>query len=145
MRVYAISDVHIDYAGTIRVLSPLNFQQDNWKWVLAIDKDRHKQDTFIVAGDVTHDLKKLRDFFREVKVRFASVFYVPGNHELWVRPPDGDKNSIQKFEQILAICAEEGIMTKPMKVFHFSLSPAKLLRLLGISHPGRLGRIRRCG
>jgi hypothetical protein len=39
-----------------------------------------------------------------------------GNHELWVRPSDTAKNSLQKFEQILNLCKELGICTSPKKV-----------------------------
>lgn len=70
----------------------------------------------MVAGDITHDLKKLRDFFVEMKARFAYIFYVPGNHEMWIRPSDTAKDSLQKFKQILALCDELGILTKPKKV-----------------------------
>lgn len=89
---------------------------DNWSWILNIDKETHLTDTLIVAGDVTHDLQKLADFFMEVKERFENVFYVPGNHELWIRPSDAAKDSVQKFEQIMTLCRELGVYTTPKKV-----------------------------
>jgi metallophosphoesterase superfamily enzyme len=90
-RLYAVSDVHVDY-------------KENWDWIEktltgTFEEDgtvlRNKGDEtasekrfanagIIVAGDVTHKLDLLEQFLALLKRHFCDVFYVPGNHELWV-------------------------------------------------------------
>ena len=46
---------------------------------------RYQSDALIVAGDVANDIAKVEQTLRLLKTRFAQVFYVPGNHDLWTR------------------------------------------------------------
>jgi predicted phosphodiesterase len=100
MRIFSISDVHIDFS-------------ENWQWVLDLSKDAYKDDTLIVAGDITHELALLESFFRELVSRFAYVSFVPGNHDLWIAKSDTAPTSVAKFEEILALCARCGVGTDP--------------------------------
>ena len=90
MRIFAISDVHADYA-------------ENMALIQALSGQGHARDTLLLAGDVTDDLAKLARVLGEVREKFAQVFFVPGNHELWLRRGQpGD--SVAKFERILRLC-----------------------------------------
>ena len=42
----------------------------------------------IVSGDVSDDLPSLEEALVTLAGKFAHIFYVPGNHELWCRESD---------------------------------------------------------
>jgi len=50
--------------------------------------------------------------------KFKYVFYVPGNHELWVgkSTESGFKDSVDKFHKIIALCNDIGVHTQPFKI-----------------------------
>jgi predicted phosphodiesterase len=100
MRIFAVSDLHTDFAENRRRLQELSPM-------------RHPQDVVVVAGDIADDLKIIAWTLRALRSRFGKVFYVPGNHELWVR--DASRNSLEKFHQILSLCDEMGIYTRPAR------------------------------
>lgn len=102
MRVFALSDLHVDYAENMRRFEALS------------DRD-FCEDALILAGDVSDNLETLERALGEVRRKFASVFFVPGNHELWVRGNE-EGNSIQKFHKILALCASLDIRTHPTRI-----------------------------
>ena len=102
MRIFAISDLHADYP-------------QNMALITSISGIAHRRDTLLLAGDVTDDLVKLALVLESVRSKFAHVFFVPGNHELWVRR-GGLRNSVDKFENVIRLCAELGVTTYPAKV-----------------------------
>ena len=118
-RVFACSDLHVDY-------------RENMRWVEAISDRSFRGDALLIAGDVTDDLEKLKDTLRLLKTKFAHVFYLPGNHDLWIRgglkkwnvgpispltpPLPPPANSLVKLEQILTMCDEIGVYTSPRRL-----------------------------
>ena len=102
MRVYAVSDVHVDYAP-------------NFAWVRALSKGCYQGDTLILAGDVTDDLDRLEKVFVELRSLFARVAFVPGNHELWVRK-GRFADSLEKFRAVLALARDCGVSVEPIKL-----------------------------
>ena len=102
MRIFALSDIHVDYPA-------------NMSWLQALAPAHYAHDVLILAGDVSDDLDKLRTALTHVRATFAEVFFVPGNHELWVRRGETD-DSMVKFQQILALCAALGVRTRPAQV-----------------------------
>jgi len=104
MKVFAVSDLHVDY-------------KENKEWCDDIPEEEHLNDVIIVAGDVSHDIKKLEETLLLFRRKFDAVFYVPGNHELWVRNGDPSiRNSIDKFEEIISLCKRIGVHVSPHKV-----------------------------
>ena len=99
MQVYAISDVHADFRDNLGQLGQLS-------------RHSYRADALIVAGDVSHEPEVLRRTFHIFVERFRHVFFVPGNHELWLRGGDSS-NSIQKFETVLRLCESMGVRTGP--------------------------------
>ncbi|MEM7205962.1 MAG: metallophosphoesterase [Planctomycetota bacterium] len=99
MRLFAISDLHTDYRGNRETLAALSAQE-------------YGDDALIVAGDVSHDEQVLRDTLALLRERFAELFFVPGNHELWLRG-GGFDDSLQKHDAVLGWCAELGVRTTP--------------------------------
>ncbi|CAJ1437166.1 unnamed protein product [Effrenium voratum] len=71
------------------------------------------QDTvLLLAGDVASSLETIETSLRLLQDKFGAIFYVPGNHELWVTKKDG-LSSVHKFLAILEICEKLGVHTRP--------------------------------
>lgn len=101
MRIFSISDLHVDFAA-------------NWQWVEALSLVEYSSDVLLVAGDIAHELGRISRAFDALRTRFARVFFVPGNHELWVAGERG--TSIEKFDRLLDLCGECGVETRPSEV-----------------------------
>lgn len=50
----------------------------------------YREDCLILAGDISDDQAILRTTFQLVVKKFQHVFFVPGNHDLWVRRKERD-------------------------------------------------------
>jgi len=92
MRVYAISDIHVDYSA-------------NLAWLRSLSDDDFTEDILILAGDVTDDIGLLTESLELVISKFRKVCFVPGNHELWVKGSEYNC-SLEKFVAIKALCNE---------------------------------------
>ncbi|HEX6040348.1 metallophosphoesterase [Longimicrobium sp.] len=101
MRIYAISDLHTDF-------------RENRQALERIGATGHRDDVLIVAGDVADSETVLRETLELLAGRFREVFFVPGNHELWVRGEPRD--SMEKFQSVLRICDQVGVRTSPARV-----------------------------
>lgn len=114
MRVFAISDLHVEHA-------------ENNRWVSGISAWDYRNDVLICAGDVAQNEKLLGSVFERLRHRFQAIVYVPGNHELWVdrRPESGwqGENSIDKFHRVQALARACGIRTEPLDLETVSLVP----------------------
>lgn len=95
MRVFALSDIHVDYA-------------ENLNWVEQLSAGEYQEDILVLAGDVSHSMELLSQVFDSLKSKFLEVLFVPGNHELWVQDEDFDC-SLQKFEAINDLCKTLGV------------------------------------
>lgn len=96
-RVLALSDLHIDYAANRAKFDAI---------------EGNERDTLLLAGDLTSDLDILGDALSAVRPKFASVFFVPGNHELWL-VGGAFADSMAKFRAILDLCASLDVQTSP--------------------------------
>lgn len=100
MRVFALSDIHIDYSA-------------NARWIAALSIAEYQDDVLILAGDVS-DTQSLLDWcLTTLAKRFKKVMFVPGNHELWVVREDSQKNSLQKFDDVCAVVESAGASMQP--------------------------------
>lgn len=102
MRVFATSDLHTDY-------------KENFRWLTDLSDIAYRDDTLIVAGDVSDRLEVIRETLLLLRSKFRHVLFTPGNHELWVRNA-AEINSIEKFNQVLQLCDEIGVVTKPLRL-----------------------------
>ncbi|MDQ3205881.1 MAG: metallophosphoesterase [Pseudomonadota bacterium] len=100
MRLFAISDIHVDYP-------------ENARWVEQLSDADYRHDVVIVAGDLTDDSRLLAWCLGQFAAKFHQVLFVPGNHDLWVRRDPADMCSLRKFEQVMAIAASAGASTQP--------------------------------
>src|SRR5574342_1314032 len=109
MRVFVISDLHIDY-------------QENRQWLSKLSSVDYLEDILILAGDVTDEQKLLEQCFHELSTKFLKVLFVPGNHELWVLR-DRSSTSIEKYRQICKVAIEHGISIQPFHIDSLSIVP----------------------
>lgn len=109
MRVFAISDLHADYA-------------ENESWVSQLSTSDYLADILICAGDISHETGALAATLTRLRKSFLEVLFVPGNHELWVGQ-DAIHNSIDKFAQVLAIAGECGVRTSPLHLPEVFITP----------------------
>lgn len=108
MRLFSTSDLHVDFAANLAVVEAIS----------AVD---HVDDVLIVAGDVAHRFEVLAQVLESLRARFSCLFFVPGNHDLWVRE-DGD-DSIAKFHRILALCDQLGIPMRATAIGGYFIIP----------------------
>lgn len=102
MRVYALSDLHVDYTR-------------NMSLIQEISDIEYADDILLLAGDISDNLDRLKICLTHLRAKFRRVFFVPGNHDLWVRRQEC-VDSIAKFWRIMDICQSLGVETSPAKV-----------------------------
>lgn len=110
MRIFAVSDIHIDY-------------DVNAKWIAGLSAADYRDDVLILAGDVT-DTRRLLDWcLTTLAGRFRKVLFVPGNHDLWVIREDRGKDSLQKFEEVRTLVESSGASMEPFRASGVSVIP----------------------
>lgn len=109
-RIFAISDVHIDHAPQVV------------KWAEGISNTEFRHDILLVAGDLGDTFNAVKRGLELFKRKFRRVFYVPGNHDMWIRPNTQDstklkfKDSIAKLLSFLDMCDSIGAEMMPAEV-----------------------------
>ena len=109
MKVFVISDIHIDYA-------------ENRDWLFNLSEQNYKEDVLLLGGDLTENLKLLSDSFKSLASKFKKVLFVPGNHELWVGK-EGTTHSLEKFHLVCQVALEAGISLEPFHENNLSIVP----------------------
>ncbi|MBL4581018.1 MAG: metallophosphoesterase [Gammaproteobacteria bacterium] len=109
MRVFAVSDIHVDYV-------------ENLAWILSLDRKEYANDILILAGDVTDKMPLLEQVFVSLTANFKAVLFVPGNHELWVQEGDFDC-SLNKFEAVVELCNSCGVHADVLELPDISFVP----------------------
>lgn len=104
-KVYAISDVHFDH-------------KCNEEWAHRIDDFKFQEDVLIVAGNMCDTRNGLLRAFTTLKAKFRRIFWVPGNHEMWLHPSEASKypDTFAKLMSMLEACDELGIDVFPAAV-----------------------------
>jgi predicted phosphodiesterase len=95
VKLWAIADLHLRHPANRAAVSALEPRTEDW---------------LIVAGDVGEGLDTLRWAWRELGTRFARLFWVPGNHDLWSANGDplaGDS----RYRAMVELCREHGVLT----------------------------------
>ena len=109
MRVFAVSDLHLDYAP-------------NRAWVEQLSLHDYQEDALILAGDLSDRLALIQDGFKALMRRFATVLYVPGNHDLWVHR-EGMHDSLEKFDAVCKTASVHGIRLTPFRHQDLAIVP----------------------
>jgi len=99
MRVFALSDIHVDY-------------KVNAEWVANLSIADYQDDLLILAGDVTDTPSLFQWCLTTLAMRFRKVLFVPGNHDLWVIRDGRQKTSFDKFKELETLVNSSGaVMT----------------------------------
>lgn len=97
MKLYAISDLHLERAINRQALAEMPEFPDDW---------------LIVAGDMAELESCFRFGLEHLTQRFDQVIWVPGNHELWTMPSDHPpRRGQEKYEHFVRICHEYEVVT----------------------------------
>lgn len=100
MKVWAVSDVHTDYA-------------ENLAWCQSLSGNT-ESDCIILAGDVSDNIDVFKATLLCFTRKFKHVFFVPGNHDLWTRREErGKHTSLEKLELLRQMCTKVGVHTIP--------------------------------
>ena len=123
MRVFAVSDIHVDY-------------KENLAWILSLDNKEYANDILILAGDVDDKMPLLKQVLVSLAASFKEVLFVPGNHELWVQEDDFDC-SLDKFEAIAELCKSCGVHSDVFNLLGISFVPLFSWYDLSFGEPDR--------
>ncbi|WP_028606135.1 metallophosphoesterase [Ottowia thiooxydans] len=102
MRIFAISDLHVDY-------------EPNREWVQQLSRADYVDDMLILAGDISHKQPLLEECLLALTSRFAQVLFVPGNHDLWVLDEPPGTDSITKFNRLAKTVSDCGAFMEPIR------------------------------
>lgn len=83
----------------------------NFAWIEALDARRYQHDALIVAGDVADKIGILVATLKLLKDKFAEVFFVAGNHDVW-----DAKNSLEKLNSVYDMLRKIGVKCEPALV-----------------------------
>ncbi|WP_438432132.1 metallophosphoesterase [Gorillibacterium sp. sgz500922] len=102
MRILTVSDLHIDFS-------------ENYEWLTHLSGEEYKNDILILAGDISHQITHIEQAFTSLAAKFAKVFYVPGNHDLWITN-NAYSTSLEKLHAIETLARQAGIGMEPGRV-----------------------------
>jgi tetratricopeptide (TPR) repeat protein len=118
LRIWALSDVFFDQHGVP-------------EWCKSLSSSFFRDDVLMLAGNLADSLPQLKFALTVLKSKFRRVFYVPGNHDLWVRRVTlsslikGEQvkdehrsmgDSMSKLLEVLQVCDELGVETTAAEV-----------------------------
>lgn len=112
MKIFAISDLHLDY-------------KENADWLQSLSSLDYQQDILILAGDISDNIELIEACFKQLTNKFKQVIFVPGNHDLWVRRGE-QKNSFEKFKLVQEIAQRNGVCME-----NFDTDDLTIVPLLG--------------
>lgn len=110
MRIFAISDIHVDF-------------EENFRWFQNLSRADYTEDLLILAGDVTDSLLLFEKIMQDLRGRFREVLFTPGNHDLWMHRSPAASDSLEKLRLIRAIAADCGIQMEPHHQGPLSIIP----------------------
>ncbi|MER0238786.1 metallophosphoesterase [Fulvimarina sp. MAC8] len=96
MRLFAVSDLHLGHRANREAIAEIEARPDDW---------------LILAGDVAEKNEHIRFAFEHFAEKFAQLVWVPGNHELWTRPGADSVRGVARYEELVALCREYGVLT----------------------------------
>ena len=97
-RLLALSDLHVRYPENRAIVDGL--------------RPRSEADWLIVAGDVAERVDDVVAALALLRERFATVVWVPGNHELWTRSRDPvTLRGEHRYRHLVQACRELRVLT----------------------------------
>ncbi len=117
-RLLAASDLHVGYPENRELVQALRPGSDS--------------DWLLVAGDVGEFLADIEWALATLSERFATVVWVPGNHELWTHPSEPARlRGQQRYQHLVEMCRALGVVTPedPYPVWEGAGGPARVVPL----------------
>jgi Predicted phosphohydrolases len=114
----AISDLHVAYPENRAIVQDLRPTSDD--------------DWLLVAGDVGEVVADIEWALRLLSERFATVVWVPGNHELWTHRRDPVRlRGEHRYRHLVELCDGLGVITpeSPYPVWRGRGGPARIVPL----------------
>ena len=97
MKLWALSDLHVDHGHNGSALETLGARPDDW---------------LLAAGDIADSDAGLVRGLQILVARFGRVVWVPGNHELWTTSKDpAALRGVARYEHLVRICRDHGVLT----------------------------------
>ena len=104
MKIWAVSDIHIDYL-------------ENRQWLLGLSNQDYQRDILILAGDISHRLEHIELAFKTLSACFKLVCFTVGNHDLWCVDKQSTANdSLHKQQQITKLAEYYGIAISAVSI-----------------------------
>lgn len=100
-RIFIISDLHVDHS-------------ENQQWVNTISASDYQQDVLLLAGDICHNFELLKATLVRLRGKFNSLYFTPGNHDLWLHGEDWP-DSFVKLQELLRFCRQNDIGVEPRR------------------------------
>lgn len=125
MRVFAVSDIHIDYSA-------------NQEWISQLSRSDYREDVLILAGDVSDKFAKLEWCLQNLVARFKQVLFVPGNHDLWVFRDGLPHNSFEKFALIAQLVRDSGASMQAWQHGSVNIVPLQSWYDYSFGEPGEI-------
>jgi 3',5'-cyclic AMP phosphodiesterase CpdA len=116
--LFGVSDLHVGHPENRRVVERIRPQSE--------------ADWLIVCGDVGETLEDIEQTLDLLRVRFAKVIWVPGNHELWTLPQESPQlRGEQRYRHLVQLCRRMAILTPedPYPVWEGRGGPATIAPL----------------
>jgi 3',5'-cyclic AMP phosphodiesterase CpdA len=117
-RLLAVSDLHVHYP-------------ENREFTAGLMPES-AQDWLLVTGDVGEMTADIEWALRTLAQRFATVVWVPGNHELWTHPRDPVQlRGEPRYRHLVDLCRSLGVLTPedPYPVWDGPGGPATIVPL----------------
>jgi hypothetical protein len=99
MRLFGLSDLHVNHAPNRSTLTEL---------------EQHPQDWLILAGDLGETEAHLKWTLELLVPRWKQILWVPGNHELWTPPREADAGGLRgeyRYLSQVEMCRSYGVLT----------------------------------
>lgn len=109
MRVFALSDIHLDFSV-------------NLQWLENLSLNDYQDDILILAGDISDHPAIVARCFELLTRRFNQVCFVPGNHDLWINK-GSCHCSLEKFDAICQQANDYSIITHPLQTKNIAIVP----------------------
>ena len=114
----AISDLHVTYPENRHIVEAL--------------RGRSPADWLLVCGDVSERSAEIEWALGVLRERFATVVWVPGNHDLWSTPADPlGLRGEARYRHLVGLCRRLGVLTPedPYPVWEGPGGPAVVVPL----------------
>src|SRR5262245_22966062 len=96
MRLWALSDLHLSYAANRDDLADIHVDRSG--------------DGLIVTRGVGDTEADICFAWNILCARFGKVIWAPGNHDLWIRPGAAGIAGVAKYERLVAVCRDHGVL-----------------------------------